>query len=73
MSYEAKRRSEKAQGVGAQTDMTIVTKDKIIHLPDEAIAKLDSIYQKKVEQEKKIVSEVEQMIKGLDVKKIIEG
>ena len=73
LSYEAKRRSEKAQGVGAQTDMTIVMKDGIKRVPDDVITRLDSIYQKRVEQEKKAVSEAEQMIRDLDLKKIIEA
>jgi 20S proteasome alpha/beta subunit len=69
LTYEAKKRSEKASGVGQQTDMAIIFKDKIIHLPGELIQKLEDIYQKKIEQEKKVVSDVEQMILDLDIEK----
>ena len=72
ISYEAKKRSEKATGVGAQTDMYIVSKDNVVHLPDEAIRDLDAMYQKRLEQEKRIVSEVEDMIAHLDIMKYIQ-
>ena len=71
ITYEAKKRSEKAQGVGVQTDMYVVSKDKVTHLPDNAIIELDSMYQKRLEEEKKIVSDVEDMISKLDIDKLL--
>jgi len=68
LTYEAKKRSEKAQGVGEQTDMYVVSKEKTWHLPDEAIMKLNDIYNKRVEQEKAVFSDMEKMISSLDVK-----
>jgi 20S proteasome alpha/beta subunit len=68
LTYEAKKRSEKAQGVGEQTDMYVVSKEKTWHLPEEAIKKLDDVYCKRVEQEKKAFLDIEQMISALDMK-----
>ena len=70
LTYEAKRRSEKAQGVGEKSDIYIVTKDNCLKLSDEEIKKLDNIYNMKSEQEKKAVKEIEDKIKEL---KIIEN
>jgi len=67
LAYEAKKRSERAVGVGEQTDMYVVSKGKTWHLPTEAIEELDKIYRKKVENERKIVSEMEQMIASLEI------
>jgi len=72
ITYEAKKRSEKATGVGQQTDMYVVSKDNVTHLPDEAIRDLDAMYQKRLEQERKVVSEVESMIAHLDIMKYIQ-
>jgi len=71
ITYEAKKRSEKAQGVGAQTDMYVVTKNSVAYLPEEAIKVLDATYQKRIEQEKKVVSEVEKMISELDIMRYV--
>jgi 20S proteasome alpha/beta subunit len=68
LTYEAKKRSEKAQGVGEQTDMYVVSKEKTWHLPEEAIMKLNDIYNKRVEQEKTVFSDMEKMISSLDIK-----
>lgn len=70
LTYEAKKRSEKAQGVGEQTDICIVCKDRTITLPQNMIAKLDTIYNKRSEQEKKAVSDIEQLVKDLNVSSI---
>jgi mevalonate pyrophosphate decarboxylase len=67
-TYEAKKRSEKAQGVGEQTDMYVVSKEKTWHLPEEAIMELNDIYNKRVEQEKTVFSDMEKMISSLDIK-----
>jgi hypothetical protein len=67
LAFEAKKRSERAQGVGEQTEMIVVTKDEVFRLPEEALRPLDGIYQKRLEQERKVFSEVETMIGGLDI------
>jgi hypothetical protein len=70
LTYEAKKRSEKAQGVGEQTDICIVCKDRTITLPHDMIDKLDAIYNKKNVQEKKVVSDIEQLVKDLNLPSI---
>lgn len=40
MTYEAKRRSEKAQGVGEETDLYVINKQGITKLPDNKINEL---------------------------------
>jgi len=72
VTYEAKKRSEKAQGVGEQTDMYVVTKDNVIHLPDQAIKDLDAFYQKRLEEEERLVSEMESQILQLDIMKYVQ-
>ncbi len=71
IAFEAKKRSEKAPGVGLETDMYVVTKDNIIHLPQSVVTELESMYQKKLEQERKATSEVEGMISKLDIMKYV--
>ena len=46
-TYEAKKRAEKATGVGESTDIWIISKDKIITLEDEKIKLLNKIYEGK--------------------------
>jgi hypothetical protein len=67
LTYEAKRRSEKAQGVGEKSDIYIICQDKITKFMQSEIDKLDEIYDKRSEQEKKAVSEIEELIRKLDV------
>lgn len=40
---EAKKQAEEAQGVGRETDISIITKDRIYVLPKEKINKLESV------------------------------
>lgn len=47
--------------------MYVVSKEKTWHLPEEAIMKLDDVCRKRVEQEKKVFLEMEQMISSLDI------
>ena len=72
LAFEAKKRSERAVGVGEQTDLYIVTKDNTTHLPDDAIKELTEIYRKRIDEEKKVLSEVEDMIGKLDVAKYLK-
>jgi len=71
ITFEAKKRSEKATGVGQQTDMYVLTKDTVIHLPEEAVKELDAMYQKRLEQEQKVVAEVESAISKVDIMKYV--
>ena len=65
MAFEAKRRSEKATGVGKMTDLLIIDKDGHKRLSSKEIEKLDEIYEKKLETEKAAVEELDKMIKNL--------
>jgi 20S proteasome alpha/beta subunit len=67
LTYEAKKRSEKAQGVGERTDMYVVSKEKTWHLPEEAIAELDGVYRERVKKEKEVFLNMEQMVSSLDI------
>lgn len=69
MTYEAKKRSEKAQGVGEQSDLFIICNNKIVKLPDDMIKKLDVVYLKRLEQEKKAVADIQSEIEKLDIDK----
>lgn len=57
LTYEAKKRSEKAQGVGEATDIHIVCQEHVTTLPQDKIAKLDEIYRKRSDEEKRAVRE----------------
>ena len=67
LTYEAKKRSEKAQGVGQKTDLCIICQDGTIKLTQEQIAKLDEIYKKREQEEKKAVSEIQELITKLNM------
>ena len=67
ITYEAKKRSEKATGVGAHTDLCIIQKDKVTRLPEKFVAELEKTYQKKMESEKKARIDVEDLIKEFDL------
>jgi len=73
MVYEAKKKSEKAQGVGEETDICIICNDGIVKLPDDKMEKLNEFYDKKIEQEKKSVSETEDLVKTLGIQSIDEN
>jgi len=50
-AYEAKRRSEKATGVGPLTDMMVMRRDKIVKFTDAQLQQLDSVYAERVKSE----------------------
>ena len=64
--YEAKKRSEKATGVGKLTDIMIVSKDGLQRLKDDEIVKLEEIYTKRIDIEKTIIKELDKMIDDLE-------
>jgi 20S proteasome alpha/beta subunit len=67
ITFEAKKRSEKATGVGPQTDICIVQKDKVVALSESLIAELEKTYQEKIKSEKKARMDVENLINALDL------
>ncbi|MCV0398364.1 MAG: hypothetical protein K5785_00050 [Nitrosarchaeum sp.] len=70
MTYESKKRSEKAQGVGEKSDLYIICDSRVVKMPSDAIEKLDSIYLMRAEQEKKVVADIQNEIEKLDIEKI---
>lgn len=71
ITYEAKKRSEKATGVGPQTDIYIIQNDKSVKLPDTFIANLEKAYQEKVNSEKKARVDVDGIINALDLDSLL--
>lgn len=67
MTYEAKRRSEKSQGVGKETDLYVISQDSITKLPENTVAQLDEIYNKKTDQEKESVAKLEELVQRLNI------
>lgn len=51
VTYEAKKRAEKATGVGTMTDMIVVKKGTIVELNQTDIAELERVYKEKVTSE----------------------
>lgn len=70
MTYEAKKRSEKAQGVGEESDLYIICNNRVVKMPDDVIKKLDEIYLKREQQEKKAVADIQSEIEKLNIQKI---
>lgn len=66
IAFEAKRRSEKATGVGKSTDLLIIDKNGHKRLSREEIGQLNKIYEKRLETERTAVTELDEMIKNLD-------
>lgn len=66
IAFEAKRRSEKATGVGESTDLLIVHKDGHKRLSEEEIGQLNKIYGTRLTEERKAVKKLDEMIKALD-------
>jgi len=70
-AFEAKKRSERAPGVGDQTDMYLISKDATRHLPEEAIEELNQIFQKRVESEERVFLEAEDIISKANLRKFL--
>jgi 20S proteasome alpha/beta subunit len=71
ITFEAKKRSEKATGVGPQTDICIVQKDKVTQLPQAMIVELEKTYQEKIKSEKKSRADVDALINALDLNSLL--
>lgn len=67
LTYEAKKRSEKAMGVGESSDICIVCLNGVKKLTEDMVTKLDDIYNSRSQQEKGVISRIEEKIKSLDV------
>ncbi|MDE0266315.1 MAG: hypothetical protein OXK17_04735 [Thaumarchaeota archaeon] len=67
MTYEAKRRSEKAQGVGEETDMYIIHNNSTVKLPEDKMDMLKKIYDQKTDQEKESVAKLEEQVRALNM------
>jgi len=67
MTYEAKKRSEIAAGVGPETDMYIVSNEEVKQLSDSQMEELKKIYDEKLEKIKNIETQIQEKISGLDL------
>ncbi len=59
VTYEAKKRAEKATGVGSLTDIWIVKGKKIRKFTDDEIQKLEEVYQEKTKTEAKWLKKID--------------
>lgn len=66
ITYEAKKRAEKAPGVGSKTDMWIIDKENIKKISDSVLNNLESLYQSKLELEQNEVVNIQKMIDELN-------
>lgn len=64
--YEAKRRAERAPGVGPSTDMCILGKGSYIEIPAGVITRLEAIYDLRVQSDKSKNEEIKGLIKELE-------
>lgn len=67
ITYEAKRKAEVAVGVGKSTDMAIISERGIQFLKPEILDMLKKIYEKKLEAQRLMSEEINNMIKGLPI------
>jgi len=67
ITFEAKKRSEKATGVGELTDILIIYRDGYKRLSDDEIKQLNEIYDLRIEGEKNAIKEIDRLIDQLDI------
>jgi len=67
MTYEAKRRSEIAAGVGSETDMYVVSQNEVKQLSEDQLDELKKIYEEKVQKNKNVESEIQEKISELNI------
>lgn len=70
MTYEVKRKSEKAQRVGEETDLYVICNNGIIKLPEDKIKQLAEIFDKKTDQEKESLAKLEGLVKKLNIQEL---
>lgn len=67
--YEAKRRAEKAPGVGKETDIAIILSEKIIYINEDEdkqiMEELERIFQQRIDMYEKGRGKTKNMIKDL--------
>lgn len=61
--YESKRVSEKSPGVGAATDMAIVTNKSVMNVDTKTLGVLNQLYVAKIDQRKPILEEADEALK----------
>ena len=67
ITYEAKKNSEIAVGVGKHTDMAIIDENGVQFIKKEILEKLDEIYNKKIELARLKNEEINKMIEDLPI------
>ncbi|MCW4006324.1 MAG: hypothetical protein NWF04_07005 [Candidatus Bathyarchaeota archaeon] len=67
ITYEAKRKSEIAVGVGRSTDMAIVTEKGISFMHDEILSKLQEMYEEKTKAETLKKDGIEKILDDLSI------
>lgn len=68
LTYQAKKLSEKAQGVGEKSDIYVISKDGYKQLSKDDINKLDVIFEKQSKKDENIIKEIENEISSLKLK-----
>jgi hypothetical protein len=69
LTYQAKRLSEKAQGVGEKSDIYVISKEGYRQLSSDMINKLDLIYNKQSKKDENTIKEIENEIESLNLHK----
>jgi len=64
--YEAKRRAERAPGVGPSTDMCILSRGTYVGIPAEVITRLEGIYSLRIQLDKTNNEQINGLIKELE-------
>ncbi len=67
VTYEAKKRAEKATGVGPQTDLYVIGAEKVVHLSDKELGPLQEIFDKKLANEKRALDDIRPLVEKLAV------
>jgi len=73
IAFEAKKKSERATGVGEQTDIWLVAKDRTTKISQEIMDKLNTIYKSKIKEEHKVMSKMQTMIDEIDMSAVIQS
>lgn len=69
LTYQAKKLSEKAQGVGEKSDFYIISRNGNTKLSDDVIKELDFIYNRQSKKDETAINEIEEKINCLPIKK----
>jgi len=68
VTYEAKRRSERAPGVGNKfTDIAIINDKGVVHLDEKVIQQLETIHETYSESLRNVQKQVDTMVKTLEI------